>query len=569
MIRAFRYVSSFPTFVTPESMGAVGDGSTDDSAAFVRALADGRPLLLDATKIYAVKGITISSGCPGIYSTGARAQIVPASGSTSSTILFTVNKDDFTFENIYFNLPISTTAGSPPACDRAVYFNATQRGSVIDCYFVGGKYGPYFGGVCKYFICKGNRVTQVWGQAISADSPYTGEITHNEMWSGGYDGGASSGAIRIGGIASQNAVIEDVSISDNIIRDWNVNVGQEAIDVSCQAARNLLVANNIMDGCGNGGLELKTGPSSLSPDIYQNVMITGNVVRMLTTAGIGFDLHFATADTPSKESKITVSNNRVYCDSQPSSGTAYGIIVTALEDVAIIGNDISNVLRGIIVGPDGVSTTNTTSRVQVMGNTVLSYSYALQLQGAGTTPTINDILIQGNRLVATNDVALSAAAPAVNRAIIQNNYIESQSGTAAELRGLDASRVCDNDMVAAGSGNCILTQSTPAAGAIKIYNNRLSSPSGHALNLGTGSGILVFDNKVDVSSTHYTATGAGTFTTVGNFRGSAASSPASTLAACIGDYWMNDFSSSTTTLKWVAVTTGTATNWTAKAVALS
>lgn len=551
-----RYIRSFTGAVSPKWAGC-GLGAADDSVQFAKVVAAG--YAIDASNgTYRVLNISITSAttCPRIFSDGS-GNFVPTAASTTTDHVFSITKNDFAVDRLTFTLPISTSPGVRPTCDRAVYFSgaAVERASVTNCYFIGGRFGPYFAGTPKYIYCNNNRITQTYGQGISADSPYIIQINDNEIYTGGYDPTDSSGAIRIGGIGSQANVIYDCVISRNIIKDWNVAFNQEAIDLSAQACRNLLVDGNVIDGCGNGGIELKTGTSVLVPNVFQNVLITNNVIRMLTAAGVGITLHFANTAAPSKESKITVSNNRIYSDAAAASGIGmYGISITALEDVFVTGNDIQNIVYGILVSPNNTPSPNTASRVVISNNNVMAVDNALSLSGSGGSPVIDDLLVQDNRLVSTTLRAFSATVPVVNRAIIQGNFIQAQASDAMELRGLNSSKVVNNTVIA--TGVCVLTQSTPVPDLLEISDNNFTSSGSNACNIGAGTNISILRNRVTVPIGFRTVIGAGTYVSVGNIRGTAVANPSATTAGALNDIFLNSSLAVGGIMGWVCTVAG-------------
>lgn len=76
-----RIIAQYLPYVTPEMFGAVGDGSTDDTQAFIDAIATTRPVICDE-KTYAVTSITISSAAD-IYGNGCTIKSIGTSSWVS------------------------------------------------------------------------------------------------------------------------------------------------------------------------------------------------------------------------------------------------------------------------------------------------------------------------------------------------------------------------------------------------------------------------------------------------------------------------------------------------------
>jgi len=120
----------FSDAISVESFGAVGDGETDDTAAFTAAFASGRPLRLDGN-VYAISGtLTIAADVAmiGVAGQTALRRTNPGSGGT----WITLNAASFTCLGVIFD------AGSLAAVDAPAFevAGACQAVNFRDCQFM-------------------------------------------------------------------------------------------------------------------------------------------------------------------------------------------------------------------------------------------------------------------------------------------------------------------------------------------------------------------------------------------------------------------------------------------------
>jgi hypothetical protein len=532
--------------------GALGDGSTDDSAAILLAAALGKPLFYPPG-VYLVKNLTITeaSGCRGML--GAGATIKPASGSTSATILFTIQADDFFVDQLFFDLPISTTAGSPPACDRSLYFSMSSgsgaRWRIENCRFRGGTYAAVMNNADTAII-NDNVVDQpyTWGFVLN-NTPVHCIITNNRI----KDVGENEG-IRIGS-STQTTIAEKILISNNVISGcgWlhaSAANYQDGLDLFCGAARSLLVTNNIIRNCAHGGMELKTTQGSVSVDnIYQQIKISNNLI-CCTNDGIGIAVNWSGTNTaPDKAGNILISDNFIYFDLSGTATAAIGINVTAYTDLAIVGNGIAKAYYGIKLDSSGSSDT-TTRRPIIVGNVINVEREAI----SATARTVESPRIAGNVLKSISARAIQFDSATITDAEIVHNDIESTGSDGIELRAMSDSYVGFNSIKGALAG--ILSQGA-ACTNVKIEYNRIKTSggsAGEACNLSTGGGWIVQNNSFEIPDAKKGINGAGTYTAWNNNRGMKSAAP--TTAGALGDVWGNSAITAIGSVAWHCTTAG-------------
>jgi hypothetical protein len=563
MIRAQSPKTIFNVLVNsvyPEFYGAAGDGVTNDTTAFDRAGATGKPLQLNPLKTYCIKEWNPPSTCPGLFSLGGRATITNCSDSISTNDLISVTTDTFAVEGISFIMPISTDPLVAPAARVAVIFDTAAAHAdhrVVNCKLVGGAGLAYFNSLAgdSYVYCSGNVVTSCHNEAIMCPNPQVAIFTDNEISDCVYGGSAPGGALRVGSSA-QTTQAECVIISDNIFRRCCPNISQEAVDCT-GIIRSMQVNDNIVDSCGNGGFELKTFTPAFSPYAYADHQVCGNTIILKDgdTGSVGIALNLSgTPPAAGTPARLKIAGNHISTATMAATGNGvYGVIVTGYTDVDVTGNTIKNVNQGVLLNPVGVDDL-TLLRINITGNNIYASDAAIANSGGALT-TVQDLLIAHNTLIATVLRAITFASCVVNNAKILHNYIESQASYGLELRDTHDSVVAFNDIVAALDGT--ICQGT-ACSDIEFYKNRVTTTAGFAFNVATGTGIVILDNRANVPLIYRTVTGAGTYVAAGNVRGIVAADPSATAGGAIGDIYRNSAPAAAGVLQWICTTAGDA-----------
>lgn len=549
-------------FVTPETFGAAGDGVTDDSAAFVLALADGRPIVLDAGKTYCLRDVEVpaDSPCPGIYSAGG-ARIVAAVGATVDSYCFLIRPSGgFVVNGLFFDLPISTDPVVAPVFNRALWFAPDDElgGNyrVENCRFSGASFGVVFSYVVRNSRIASNYVTGTWREGIIGQCYQNVQIIDNILEDGGYATGASQPAAAIrSGFSEQLDETLNLLIDGNTIARYCVNSGQSAIDCFSGAARNIRLCNNTCEMNG-AGIEMKTEEWAIgSPDVYDSNAIEGNTIRLLNdvaTSGITI-FHSDPGSAQGKAANFLVSDNLISCATPPASGaTHYGISVSGIDNIMIDGNRIWNVAQGIAVsgtGPAG----DTADNVVVSNNTVDAVDHAVIRSGSSNT--VNGLYIRGNPLLrnsASNKAAVNCSV-ATTDLEISGNRIESLAGSAVEIRDTVGGRVFGNTLI--GSTRAVITQGTAPSG-IKFRRNQCVATTGPAFDLSTGTGLEVQGNDIEVPIGSRTVSGAATYTSSDNNRGMVTADPSASAGGALGDTFSNSAVTSGGFGKWICTTAG-------------
>jgi hypothetical protein len=551
----------FANYVMVEWFGATGDGVTDDSAAFVRALADGRPIGLDARNTYAIINVVIDADmtCPGIFGVGGVPRIVPSEVDPAAQ-LFTITKPDgFSFDGLFFDMPISTNPIVAPGLIRALTYSPTgtigTNYRIENCRFSGGRNAVFMTGILVNARFSNNYVTGTWSDGFAAQACDDIMVTDNIFVDGGYATGGDqpSGAIRVG-YSDQLESSRNVTIARNHVSRYCVASFQSAIDCFSGSGRNFQVTDNVLDSNG-AGIELKTSDWDESvPDVYRNHLIANNLIRLLSDgpsgSTIGITLFYAAeGSVPDKTGRALVTGNMISGVGTPATGDGkFGVSMSGWDDVTISSNHIINVNTGVAFGVIG-ETDDIIHRLVISANTIEATDAAISSSDA--TGTVDGLSILNNFLKANSANNAVVLAPGVlEDAEVSGNYIECVGAAALDVQGMQGGRIVNNTVKAATG------QGVASVGVI-VSRNRMISAAGPAVNVGAGcTGIVIQSNDVEVPIGSLTLTATGTFAAADNNRGLATANPTATAGGALGDTFSNSAAASGDFGKWRCTTAG-------------
>lgn len=568
----FEYPYPLSNGVKPEWFGAQGDGSNDDSEAFRLAIIDGRSIELEPRKTYCVKDLDVPAlgSCPGWFSRGGRATVKMASGATETTNILTCSRSEFFVDGVFFDLPASTDPSTPPLASAAIRFGGTSatRWRITNCRFRGGNAPLFLGsGTISDTYIAGNEFEGAWSDSMDIAVGGNVYITDNIIKDAGYSNTTISGAIRVG-YANNGVTSENCIIARNIIRNCCLPLFQSAIDCYGPAFRNIVVVDNVSDLNGNG-IELKTDNSMFDDNVYQNIIVSRNLVRLLPYTGttiIGIALGLATTVPDSKPANAMVEANVIFADAMDVADGLYGITGADYDNVTIRGNKIFNVGRGINLSAQ-LTTSSTLANWTIADNDILVSNLGIYTVVAGTA--IDDLVVAGNTISAGGR-ALQLRNIPVNRAKITGNVFVATGATAAmDLGDMHDSLVQGNTIVGGTSSAGVTVQGTASTNLTFARNDVTTNASTglDAFVISTGT-VALIENTVTVPDSKRGVSGAGTYSNRTN-RGFVSASPTASKAAALGDYWMNSDPGGTAVERWVCTSAGAAGANTLKTAALA
>jgi parallel beta-helix repeat protein len=462
---------------SPLDFGAVGDGSTNDTAAFVLAAASGLPLDL--------RGLSykLNTAATPINLTAPMFNGKIIVGTTASGNAVTLAGDGAFVSNVKF------TGGAGVNAVALVVLSTATNFSVTDCVFDTFTNGgiQLQAGATKGAV-RGNKLNDC--AATSAGAQYgaiicnaSETIISDNVFTGCTQTGISLFAVN------------DVTVSNNVILGTGAgNSGGIITDGLCTR---ITISGNSIAAVNVEGIQI-AGDINTYGDATRTISITGNVIAGAAYSGI--TLYAADAGAVQK---VSIAGNTI----AKSDLTTNAIQTDKAKDVTITGNYI----EGYAIGIDPI---NSSTNINVVGNTFVgqgttailawaskSVVSSNSIRGIKTTTTgiaANSAAIAGNILICDNLIencltGLDATFTATNGLTIRNNIFTNNTTNQTYISALPNSSAGNNitDAVIYGSF-------TLSAGAATVAN----------VNVKTGEKIALY----------FQDPGAGSASTVGACR---------------------------------------------------
>ena len=431
------YTRSFAALLadaaTPEEFGAVGDGSTDDSAALAMAVATGRPVRL-GPRAYAVRGQwTIAHAAWLIGTPGLTKLIRPAQDSGGSWISVQAALNAF---GVSFDATCPAASGT-----WAILITSDCPSSLwVDCQFVGAA-GPLGCGVCvlpatdtsrhRFWRCEafGNASHGIWIRSGTG-----AEVIGCVAWgNSGYGLCLDDNDPQLIGQVKRARVAEcqawgntrGISVGNPNQTNaqpplWGV-LNPDAVGISVEGNQTWSNRECGIDACGDG------------------LLVQGNRVE---ESGTGLQI---------QASRSRIACNQIFSES-------YGIDLGGSSGVEVAGNQVFGARIGI--NPGGGQ------GIRVWGNHVAAAewaitAYAVETDGQDVTlgPPANGLVIAGNWLELGSGGGVLLADGIVD-VIIQGNQFTGSDPTQALLPRTKGFAVQDNFWNGSAFVSCVPASET-------------------------------------------------------------------------------------------------------------
>ncbi|MBU0505681.1 right-handed parallel beta-helix repeat-containing protein, partial [bacterium] len=306
-------------FVNVKDYGAVGDGTTNDTAA-IQAAVDALPVggsIIFPAGIYAINDMIILSRKKSVSIEGNQATLLQTTGHKRS--LWIDKSDHVVVKNLRVERNEYTDYTGAFSDSKGIYITESHHVSVLYSAFIGFGYSGVSWYLSDYIHIEGNHIVGP-GSSIPSQGNYCYGVNS-------YSTPSSYGHIKI-----LNNTISDVAIGIFVGEQEDVVIsGNEITDIPGQhgmylATSNSVISNNTLKNIELDGIKVQIGQKA-TKDI-NNVIITSNSIKNVGNTGIDLNqyessLYYFT--------NAQISNNSVYQGS-------YGIVAKGQKNMKISNN---------------------------------------------------------------------------------------------------------------------------------------------------------------------------------------------------------------------------------------
>jgi parallel beta-helix repeat protein len=360
--------------VNVRSYGATGDGTTDDRAAILAAIAAvataGGTVYFPPGDYYTSSAITVSADT-GITLLGAGYASSVKSNTASEGCKFAITGDNVTIRNLRLNG--GYVSGGQAGDFGLINVTDCSNTKIEGCYILNsGHLGIRIRGLAVDVAIQG---TNIFGNNFcsiqSFDTSNTNVpqriLINGNIFQENWGTGGETGAIKLQAEPSRSGITSGHVVSNNIIKD----AGQMGIEIWGHASDCAILGNTI-EGTEWG----------ISLDDTIRTTVVGNTCRLFTYAGIE-----SATDTAYNIISGNILDGRL---ANGSRGANAGIITSNSRPQYIKICD--NIVFGI--NGDGIKL-QTTDNSEVMGNTVRDSNNGIVLNGS------SNVVVKGNRFYGT------------------------------------------------------------------------------------------------------------------------------------------------------------------------
>lgn len=411
--------SMIGAFVTPETYGAIGNGSTDDTSAInAAATAAGiwGQVFMNPAKTYRITASITPLTGQRWYGGG---KITTANGYNFDAFSL-VGKTDVTIEGLRGESGTLGVAYSSATARFVAAKSASHRCRVIRCSTTGFQSAVQFDNSTDCEAIDNVIVNPYgWGINVQTDADFaevrgnriTGAVNEHGIYVGGSSGNAVLGVKVLENWVSA-CTIDGIKVSyadDTLVRGNHTFLnGGEGVYVTVGANRTEVLGNHVYQNGGNG-IIVHTGTAA---DTIDRNRVIGNVVRKNDKNGIA-----VTYASTGAVSNTVVLDNDVDDNDQEATGSQYGVVLgggASNTGAWVSGNRITNEPTGIVVASSvagarlgqNVFSGNTTNITNSGTGTIIEQ----QTSGATTTVTDGATITHGHPKTPTSVTATGSVA---------------------------------------------------------------------------------------------------------------------------------------------------------------
>ena len=397
--------------VSVKDFGAVGDGTTNDSAAFLAALTAADCVVVPIGNYLISTQITIPAANKTLVGLGGT--IVRSYSLTSSAVFTATSKDNLTFDSLKFSVSTSTPhtiSGSfinIDTCHFAIIKNCTFDGAIPGTSvnresLFSAVYTPS----CNDLIIQGNQFKYIYGNSCGAND--------------GAGTGVNGKNVTIANNVFFNTVdtgvgcytnCQNVTITGNLFDRTDYTTSYNGVMIDVAGASNVTITANTFRGN-------VTGIRILQNLVYTNtnILVEGNVfsAQVSGTGGEpanGVKIFHGDGTTTSQNSNVTIKNNQFIVTTSGNGVYLASVITdtTKAITVQIDGNTFdltSGTCNGVAIG----KLTSTGNIKMLPGNNAFNSGAATGTTAVnGTLPDTKSAIGQQNLVAYTTNLALTTS----------------------------------------------------------------------------------------------------------------------------------------------------------------
>lgn len=428
--------------------GAVGDGVTDDHAAFVSAVSSGLDIYIPNSATYKISdGITLQDGQKLIGNNNPVILYSPSGNYTTAVLL----GNNCSVSGITFKGTGSAkTHANSQYTGAAIGGNSKSQCSIKNCKFEDFVFN-YNASIVAFINCRGVNIsdnffseTNVLGTDISVSYRVSDLIVANNISYSDCDVFLAISAV--GGETLPDTLLKNTEhsvITGNIAiaKSGKINTsGREGINIHYDGGYSYsIISNNIIVNFARHGIYLR-GANIVGNDTGPNI-VSGNIIRYCGGIGtLSSDISVNSGIKAECTLPTIISNNIIEKCGYKTNGDPYDIRAAGIEvsraarNLTVTGNKVSDIFGdGIMICPTVALTTGTyhIDMIDINGNSVKNVTRTPMCIGtdAGATKIqVGMVNVRSNtiEMTSTNDYGIGITNPTsdfTSWAMIYNNMI--------------------------------------------------------------------------------------------------------------------------------------------------